>query len=284
MTLIIGWLIISGAVIGGFLAAGGHVAVLIQPFEYLMILGAATGAFVAANSGKTIKATLGGFGTAIKGSKYNKALYMETLALLYNIFTRARKEGLMAIEEDIEDPQNSALFKEAPKVLADHHALEFITDYLRLMVSSTLDVHQIDNLMDIDIDTHHQEASMPGNNIAKMADAMPAFGIVAAVLGVVHVMESVSLPPAELGKLIAAALVGTFLGIFVSYGYISPVANNLEHKVSDSTKYYQSIKASMIAFMNGYPPQVAAEFGRKVLFSSERPGFQELEEFLKQKK
>jgi len=284
MTLIIGWLIISGAVIGGFLAAGGHVAVLVQPFEYLMILGAATGAFVAANSGKTIKATLGGFGTAIKGSKYNKALYMETLALLYNIFTRARKEGLMAIEEDIEDPQNSALFKEAPKVLADHHALEFITDYLRLMVSSTLDVHQIDNLMDIDIDTHHQEASLPGNNIAKMADAMPAFGIVAAVLGVVHVMESVSLPPAELGKLIAAALVGTFLGIFVSYGYISPVANNLEHKVNDSTKYYQSIKASMIAFMNGYPPQVAAEFGRKVLFSSERPGFQELEEFLKQKK
>ncbi|HQS02718.1 MAG: flagellar motor stator protein MotA [Halothiobacillus sp. 24-54-40] len=284
MTLIIGWLIISGAVIGGFLAAGGHAAVLFQPFEYLMILGAATGAFVAANSGKTIKATLGGFGTAIKGSKYNKALYMETLALLYNIFTRARKEGLMAIEEDIEDPQNSALFKEAPKVLADHHALEFITDYLRLMVSSTLDVHQIDNLMDIDIDTHHQEASLPGNNIAKMADAMPAFGIVAAVLGVVHVMESVSLPPAELGKLIAAALVGTFLGIFVSYGYISPVANNLEHKVNDSTKYYQSIKASMIAFMNGYPPQVAAEFGRKVLFSSERPGFQELEEFLKQKK
>ncbi len=284
MTLIIGWIIISISVVGGFIMAGGHVAVLIQPIEYLMILGAAIAAFVGSNSGKTIKATLGGFGTAIKGSKYNKALYMETLALLYNIFTRARKEGLMAIEEDIEDPQNSALFKEAPKVLADHHALEFITDYLRLMVSSTLDVHQIDNLMDIDIDTHHQEASLPGNNIAKMADAMPAFGIVAAVLGVVHVMESVSLPPAELGKLIAAALVGTFLGIFVSYGYISPVANNLEHKVNDSTKYYQSIKASMIAFMNGYPPQVAAEFGRKVLFSSERPGFQELEEFLKQKK
>ncbi|MGC8697867.1 MAG: motility-associated protein, partial [Halothiobacillus sp.] len=169
MTLIIGWIIISISVVGGFIMAGGHVAVLIQPIEYLMILGAAIAAFVGSNSGKTIKATLGGFGTAIKGSKYNKALYMETLALLYNIFTRARKEGLMAIEEDIEDPQNSALFKEAPKVLADHHALEFITDYLRLMVSSTLDVHQIDNLMDIDIDTHHQEASLPGNNIAKMA-------------------------------------------------------------------------------------------------------------------
>ena len=189
----------------------------------------------------------------------------------------------MAIEEDIEDPQNSALFQEAPSVLADHHALDFITDYLRLMVSSTLDVHQIDNLMDIDIETHHQEASLPGTNIAKIADGLPAFGIVAAVLGVVHTMESVAEPPAILGGLIAAALVGTFLGILVSYGLVGPVATNLEHKVNDSTKYYQSIKAAMIAFMNGYPPQVAAEFGRKVLFSSDRPGFQELEEFLKKK-
>lgn len=283
MNVIIGWVLLFGAVIGGFTIAGGHLAVLFQPIEYMIIIGAATAAFVGGNSGKTIKATLGGFGTAIKGSKYKKALYMETLALLYHIFTRARKEGLMAIEEDIEDPQNSALFKEAPSVLADHHALDFITDYLRLMVSSTLDVHQIDNLMDIDIDTHHQEASLPGTNIAKIADGLPAFGIVAAVLGVVHTMESVAEPPAILGGLIAAALVGTFLGILVSYGLVGPVAANLEHKVNDSTKYYQSIKAAMIAFMNGYPPQVAAEFGRKVLFSSDRPGFQELEDFLKQK-
>lgn len=283
MNVIIGWVLLFGSVIGGFAIAGGHLVVLFQPIEYMIIIGAALAAFVGGNSGKTIKATLGGFGTAIKGSKYKKALYMETLALLYHIFTRARKEGLMAIEEDIEDPQNSALFKEAPSVLADHHALDFITDYLRLMVSSTLDVHQIDNLMDIDIDTHHQEASLPGTNIAKIADGLPAFGIVAAVLGVVHTMESVAEPPAILGGLIAAALVGTFLGILVSYGLVGPVAANLEHKVNDSTKYYQSIKAAMIAFMNGYPPQVAAEFGRKVLFSSDRPGFQELEEFLKQK-
>lgn len=283
MNVIIGWVLLFGAVLGGFALAGGHLIVLVQPVEYLIIIGAAVAAFVGGNSGKTMKATLGGFGTAIKGSKYKKALYMETLGLLYHIFTRARKEGLMAIEEDIEDPQNSALFKEAPSVLADHHALDFITDYLRLMVSSTLDVHQIDNLMDIDIDTHHQEASLPGSNIAKIADGLPAFGIVAAVLGVVHTMESVAEPPAVLGGLIAAALVGTFLGILVSYGLVAPVAANLEHKVNDSTKYYQSIKAAMIAFMNGYPPQVAAEFGRKVLFSSDRPGFQELEEFLKQK-
>lgn len=284
MTLIIGWVLLFASVIGGFVLAGGHLIVLFQPVEYLMIVGAGVAAFIGGNSGKTMKATMGGFGAAFKGSKYKKALYMETLALLYHIFTRARKEGLMSIEEDIEDPSNSALFQEAPSVLADHHAVEFITDYLRLMVSSTLDVHQIDNLMDIDIDTHHQEASLPGNNIAKIGDGLPAFGIVAAVLGVVHTMESVSEPPDVLGGLIAAALVGTFLGIFIAYGVVGPVAANLEHKVNDSTKYYQSIKAAMIAFMNGYPPQVSAEFGRKVLFSSDRPGFQELEEFLKQKK
>lgn len=284
MTVIIGWVMLFAAVIGGFLLAGGHLIILFQPIEYLLILGSATAAFIAANSGKTIKATLGGFGTALKGSKYNKAYYMETLALLNNIFTRARKEGLMSIEEDIEDPHNSELFKAAPKVLADHHAVEFITDYLRLMVSSTLDVHQIDNLMDIDIETHHQEAELPATNIAKIAEGLPAFGIVAAVLGVVHTMESVSLPPAELGKLIAAALVGTFLGILVSYGVVAPVANNLEHKVNDSTKYYQCVKAALIAFMNGYPPQVSVEFGRKVLFSTERPQFLELEEYLKENK
>lgn len=284
MTLIIGWVLLLGSVIGGFVLAGGHLIILFQPIEYLMIFGAGIAAFIGSNSGKTMKATMGGFGTALKGSKYKKALYMETLALLYRIFTRARKEGLMAIEEDIEDPKNSALFQEAPTVLADHHAVDFITDYLRLMVSSTLDVHQIDNLMDIDIETHHQEASLPGTNIAKIADGLPAFGIVAAVLGVIHTMESVSEPPEILGGLIAAALVGTFLGILIAYGIVAPVAANLEHKVSDSTKYYQSIKAAMIAFMNGYPPQVSAEFGRKVLFSSDRPGFQELEEFLKEKK
>ena len=136
MNVIIGWVLLFGSVLGGFALAGGHLIVLVQPVEYIIIIGAALAAFVAGNSGKTMKATMGGFATAFKGSKYKKALYMETLALLYHIFTRARKEGLMAIEEDIEDPQNSALFKEAPSVLADHHALDFITDYLRLMVSS----------------------------------------------------------------------------------------------------------------------------------------------------
>jgi len=200
------------------------------------------------------------------------------------VFTRARKEGLMAIEEDIDDPENSELFKGFPTVMKDHHTVEFITDYLRLMVSSTLDVHQIDNLMDLDIDTHHEEADLPRSTIAKMGEALPAFGIVAAVLGVVHTLESVHLPPDELGKLIAIALVGTFLGILAAYAFVNPIAANLEHKVGDSTKYQQSIKAALIAFMNGYPPQVAVEFGRKVLYSSDRPSFAELEAFLKENK
>jgi len=284
MMVAIGWLIALGSVFGGFVLAGGHLIIVFQPVEYLMIFGAAIAALIAGNSPKTLKATLGGFGTAFKGSRYGKKLNMETLGLLYAIFTRARKEGLMAIEEDIDDPENSELFQGAPTVMKDHHTVEFITDYLRLMVSSTLDVHQIDNLMDLDIDTHHEEADMPRASIAKMGEALPAFGIVAAVLGVVHTLESVHLPPEELGKLIAIALVGTFLGILAAYAFVNPVANNLEHKVSDSTKYQQSIKASLIAFMNGYPPQVAVEFGRKVLFASERPSFTELESYLKDNK
>ncbi len=284
MMVAIGWLVVLASVIGGFMLAGGHLIILYQPIEYLIIFGSAAAALVAGNSPKTLKATMGGFGTAFRGSRHGKKLNMETLALLYTIFTRARKEGLMAIEEDIDDPENSELFNSAPTVMKDHHTVEFITDYLRLMVSSTLDVHQIDNLMDLDIDTHHEEADLPRSSIAKLGEALPAFGIVAAVLGVVHTLESVHLPPSELGKLIAAALVGTFLGILAAYAFVNPVANNLEHKINDSTKYQQSIKAALIAFMNGYPPQVAVEFGRKVLYSSDRPSFTELETFLKENK
>ncbi|MDD3609738.1 MAG: flagellar motor stator protein MotA [Halothiobacillaceae bacterium] len=284
MLVIIGWVLVTAAIIGGFIMAGGHVVVLWQPVEVIIIFGAATGGFLIANSPKTIKATLGAFGQAMKGSKYNKALYMETLGLLYNIFTRARKDGLMAIEADIEEPHNSEIFKAAPTVLGDHHAVEFISDYLRLMVSSTLDVHQIDNLMDIEIETHHHEGEVPITAISRFADGLPAFGIIAAVMGVVHTMESVTLPPEELGKLIAAALVGTFLGILLSYGFVGPIAGILQVKLDESTKYYQSVKVSLIAFMNGYPPQVSVEFGRKVLFSTERPDFKELEDHIKKRK
>ncbi|WP_133715954.1 flagellar motor stator protein MotA [Methylocaldum gracile] len=282
MFVIIGYIIVVGAILGGFLMAGGHIGVLIQPNEVIIIFGGALGAFVVSNNPKVLKAVFGALMSSLKGSKYNQALYLETLTLLYRIFNKIRQNGLLSIEGDIETPDQSELFKSAPKVLADHHAVEFITDYLRLMTSGSLDVHQIDNLMDIDIETHHEEGHLPIQALQRLADGMPAFGIVAAVMGVVHTMESVGLPPAELGKLIAAALVGTFLGILVAYGFISPLAGLLEQRLAESTKYYQSIKAGLIASINGYAPSTAVEFARKAMFSAERPGFSELEKHLKE--
>ncbi|MGX2040548.1 flagellar motor stator protein MotA [Methylocaldum sp. MU1018] len=282
MFVIIGYLIVIGAILGGYLMAGGHIGVLIQPNEAVIIFGGAIGAFVVSNNPKVLKAVAGALGGALRSSKYNQAFYLETLTLLYRIFSKIRQNGLLSIEGDIENPEQSELFKSAPKVLADRHAVGFITDYLRLMTGGSLDVHQIDNLMDIDIETHHEEGHLPVQALQRLADGMPAFGIVAAVMGVVHTMQSVGLPPAELGQLIAAALVGTFLGILVAYGFISPLSGLLEQRLAESTKYYQSIKAGMIASMNGYAPTTAVEFARKAMFSAERPEFAELEKHLKE--
>lgn len=282
MFVIIGYIIVVGAILGGFLMAGGHIGVLIQPNEAVIIFGGALGAFIVSNNPKVLKAVAGALIGTLRGSRYNQALYLETLTLMYRIFNKIRQNGLLSIEVDIETPDQSELFKSAPKVLGDRQAVEFITDYLRLRTSGSLDVHQIDNLMDIDIETHHEEGHLPIHALQRLADGMPAFGIVAAVMGVVHTMESVGLPPAELGKLIAAALVGTFLGILVAYGFVSPLAGLLEQRLAESTKYLQSIKAGLIASMNGYAPTTAVEFARKAMFSAERPEFSELEKHLKE--
>ena len=249
-----------------------------------MIGGAGLGAFLVANPIKVIKATLKALPSVMGGSRYSKALYVETLSLLYDILAKIRKEGLMSVESDVDAPDQSPLFAKYPKVIADHHVLEFLTDYLRLMVGGSLNAFEIENLMDNEIETHHVEGEIPINAVAKAADALPAFGIVAAVMGVVHTMESVGIPPAELGKLIAAALVGTFLGILLSYGFVGPLSVLLEHKLAESTKMFQCIKVTLLASLNGYAPQVAVEFGRKVLYSTERPTFAELEEEVKQRK
>jgi len=282
--VIVGYLVILGAVFGGFAIGGGHLGSLLQPVELLMIGGAALGAFLVANPIKVIKATLKALPSLMRGSRYSKALYVETLSLLYDILAKIRKEGLMSVESDVDVPDQSPLFAKYPKVIADHHVLEFLTDYLRLMVGGSLNAFEIENLMDNEIETHHVEGEIPINAVAKAADALPAFGIVAAVMGVVHTMESVGIPPAELGKLIAAALVGTFLGILLSYGFVGPLSVLLEHKLAESTKMFQCIKVTLLASLNGYAPQVAVEFGRKVLYSTERPTFAELEEEVKQRK
>jgi len=284
MFVIVGYVVVLGAVFGGFVMAGGHVASLFQPVELIMIGGSALGAFFVANTPKTVKATLKTLPSLLKGSKFTKALYIDLLSMLYEILAKVRKEGLMSIESDVENPEASPIFSKYPNIQHDHHAMEFLTDYMRMMVGGNLNAFEIENLMDNEIETHHHEGEVPIHALAKLADGLPAFGIVAAVMGVVHTMESVGIPPAELGKLIAAALVGTFLGILLSYGFVAPLTSLLEQKLHESTKMFQCMKVTLLASMNGYAPQVAVEFGRKVLYSTERPGFSELEEEVKSRK
>lgn len=284
MLVIVGYLVVLGSVFGGFAMAGGHLGALWQPLELLMIGGGAFGAFFVGNTGKAIKATLKDLPTVLKGSKYSKGTYMELMALLYELLSKVRKEGLMSIEGDVENPGESPIFTKYPKVLADHHVIEFMTDYLRIMVSGNLNAMEIENLMEVEIETHHHEAMVSSHAMAKLGDGMPAFGIVAAVMGVVHTMESVGIPPAELGILIAHALVGTFLGILLAYGFVGPLASLLEQKAEEGTKMFQTIKVTLLANLNGYAPVMAVEFGRKVLNSTERPGFAEMEEHVKTKR
>lgn len=283
MFLLIGYVIILAASVGTY-AVHGSLAALFVPMEYLAITGLLLGGFIAGNGIKAIKATVAALPSVLKGSPFNKALYMDLLAMLFEILAKVRKEGLMSIESDIENPEGSAIFAKYPSVSHDHHVMEFITDYLRMMVGGNLNAFEIENLMDIEIDTHHQEAHVPVHVVSKTADAVPAFGIVVAVMGVVNVMGSVGEPPAVLGKMIGGALVGTFLGILISYGFVAPIASQLEQKMEEGTKIYQCIKVVLLASMNGYAPQVAVEFGRKVLFSGDRPSFQEMEEDLKSRK
>ena len=281
MLVIIGYVVVVLAVFGGFAMGGGHLAALFQPLELVMIGGAAIGAFLVGNNGKAIKSTLKSIPTLFKGSKFTRALYMDLMSLMFEILTKVRKEGLMSIEGDVEKPEESVIFSKYPSILKDHHVVEFITDYLRLMVSGNMDAFQIENLMDNEIETHHAESEVPVHCLAKLGDGLPAFGIVAAVMGVVHTMESVGIPPAELGILIAHALVGTFLGILLAYGFVGPLSGLLEQKLHESSKIYQCIKVTLLASLNGYAPALSVEFGRKVLFSTERPSFSELEEHIK---
>lgn len=278
MLVIIGYLIVLGSVFGGYILMGGHMGVLYQPLEFLIIGGSALGAFIVANDSKTLRATLKSLPKLVRSSKkHDKALYMELLALLYVLLSKGRKDGMMALESDIDDPQNSAIFAPYQVILKDAPVIEFLTDYLRLVVSGNTDPFEIGELMEQEMETYQEEMESPAHSLARVGDALPALGIVAAVLGVVHALASADLPPAEMGQLIAHAMVGTFLGILLSYGFVSPLATLIEHHVAESMKVYQCIKVTLMASLNGYAPQLAVEFGRKVLRSTERPSFVELE-------
>ena len=284
MKLIIGFIIVIGSIIGGYTLSHGVLLALWQPYELLIIAGGATGAFLIANPPTVIKAVVKGLPTLLKGSKYDKKAYMDLLSLMYDLFAKARKEGLMALENDVDEPEQSEIFNKYPKVQANHHVIEFITDYLRLMVGGSMNAFEIENLMDLELETHHHEAELPSHSLTNTADGLPGFGIVAAVMGVVITMGSIGEPPEVIGHHIAAALVGTFLGILLAYGFVGPMAASLGHKAQEETKFLECAKVCILATLNGYTPQIAVEFGRKVLYSTDRPKFQELEDHIRQSK
>jgi len=277
MWVLIGYLVTIVTVFGGFAVSGGHLAALFQPIELVIIFGAAFGAFIVANGLKVTKATIAELMHVMKPSHYTKDLHMELLSLLYDLQIKARRDGLLALERDADNPYESPVFEPYPAVLADHHIVEFLTDYLRLMISGNVEPMEMEQLMDQEIDTHHEGGAVPAQAVNRMADGLPGFGIVAAVLGVVHTMESIGLPPEELGLLIARALVGTFLGILLAYGFVAPLATLMEQRHHEATKALQCIKATLMAQLNGAAPTVAVEFGRKLLYSDERPTAVELE-------
>jgi chemotaxis protein MotA len=277
MRLIVGILIVSLCVFGGYAAMGGKLFVLWQPWEFVIILGAAIGAFVIGNPAPVLKAVPAMFGTLLKGPKYSQDAYVELLGMQYSLYKLVQQKGLLAIEKHIENPSESELFNAFPTFAENHHAVEFVCDYMRMLTIGVANVHDIDALMDEELETHHQEQERIVSAMQQIADGTPALGIVAAVLGVIKTMGSISEPPEVLGGLIAGALVGTFFGVFVAYGFFGPMAQSLKSTFEAEAKYYLSLKVGLLAHIGGQPPMLAVEFARKALMSDVRPTFSEVE-------
>ncbi|BCA31100.1 chemotaxis protein MotA [Pseudomonas sp. SLBN-26] len=278
MAKIIGIIVVFAAVLGGYVLSHGQIAALIQPFEVLIIGGAALGAFLQANPGSTfmhvLKKSLKMF-----SSRFTHAFYLEVLRLLYEILNKSRREGMMAIEADIEDPNASPIFSKYPAILKDAGMVAYISDYLRIMSSGNMAPHELEGLFDMELNSLKEELEHPAHAVNRIADGLPGFGIVAAVLGIVVTMALLGqVAQAELGKHVAAALVGTFLGILAAYGFFGPLAVSLEHDAKEELNLYEAIKATLVASASGMPPSLAVEFGRKVLFPAHRPSFSELEQ------
>jgi chemotaxis protein MotA len=281
MPIIIGIILVIGSIILGYMLSGGVLLALWQPNELIIIGGAATGAMIISNPMRVSIAVMTSAGKLFSKSAFSKDFYLELLALLFEIFNKMRREGLIAIEADVEEPENSPIFSKYPSVMKDHHAIEFITDYLRIMVVGDMSAHELENLMDVELEVHHHEALLVPSAIQSVADGLPGFGIVAAVMGIVITMGSLGGPPEVLGHHVAAALVGTFLGILLAYGFAAPFSTALQHKVNEEGYFYAVIKTCLIAAVHGTAPKIAVEFGRKTIPHSARPSFEELEERVK---
>ena len=278
MFVIIGLLVVIGSIIGGYLMVGGHLAVLWQPAELVIIGGSGLGAFIAANSKETIMGAISGVMGLIKGPKYNADDYLELLTLQYQVFRTARSKGMLALESHIDNPETSDLFNQFPNFASDHHAVEFFCDYLRLMTLGTDNPLEVETLIDQELEVHHEHKSEVSHAVNIMAESFPGLGIVAAVLGVIHTMGIITEPPEVLGGAIGAALVGTFLGILLCYGFVGPIATALKGIVDADHNYYVCLKTGIIAHLQGYAPAVSVEFARKTLGENNRPSFAKLEE------
>ena len=278
MRLIVGVLTVFACVFGGYAAMGGHLEVLWQPFEFVIILGAAFGAYIIANSGAVLKQTAAMFGSLFKGPKYNKAAYVELLGMQFSLYKLVQSKGILALEQHIENPRESTLFKRFPTFASNHHAVEFVCDYLRMVTLGSNNVHEMEALMDEELETHHQENERLVSAVQALADGTPALGIVAAVLGVIKTMGAITEPPEVLGHLIGGALVGTFFGVFVAYGFFGPFAQSLRNTYEAESKYFLSLKVGLLAHISGQVPVMAIEFARKALMSEDRPSFAEIDE------
>ena len=278
MLFAVGFLIVISSVIGGYLGAGGHLLVLFQPFEFVIIFGSAIGAFIISNPLPVVIGTMKSFGALVKGSKLNKASYIELLSLLYATFKTAKTKGDLALESHVDNPQESTLFQAYPGFAKNHEALEFFCDNLRLLTLGTCNPHELEAVMDAELEAQRAHAHAVTGALQTVADGMPALGIVAAVLGVIHTMGAITQPPEMLGQLIGGALVGNFTGVLVAYGIVAPIAKSLENTHAAEADYLQCIKTALIAHVQGYAPQVSIEFARKLLTGKVRPSFAELDE------
>src|ERR1700689_292880 len=278
MFSIIGILVVFACVIGGFLMEKGKLAVLGQPAELVTIGGAAIGTVLAANPMHILKKLIAGLMGVIKGSPFSKQRYVDTLKMMFDLFAKSRKEGAIAIESDVEDPEKSPIFSRYPVFLGDHHARDFVCDTMRMAITGGVNPFDVDQMMDLDMEVHHHSSNQPNAALSSVADALPGLGIVAAVLGVVVTMGSLGGPPEEIGHKVAAALVGTFLGILLCYGLVGPISSNMTKLNEGRTQYYQCIRQGLLSFRDGSSPILAVEFARRSLPSDLRPTFKDLEE------
>lgn len=275
---IVGILVVIVCVFGGFLGAGGHLHVIWQPFEVVIIGGAAAGGFIIANSMTTIKMTMKMATHALTGGGISKQAYLELLQMLFQLFQIFRKDGPQAVEKHIEEPESSEIFKQYPSFLKNHHAVEFLCDTMKITLSADLSQYDVDDLLDQDIKVIHEEEHKAQHAVQSVADALPGLGIVAAVLGIVHTMDYLTAGVEKIGQLVAAALVGTFLGVLMCYGFVAPIATKMGDDMNVEGRYLMVIKAALVALQRGAPPLVCVEFARRTIYPAVRPSFEEMDE------